>query len=318
MKAMASLSLDLDNLWSYRKIHGDPGWEDYPSYLDVLVPRVLEFLAVRRLTITFFIVGQDAAMAANAGPLAAIAAAGHEIGNHSFRHEPWLHRYDDQEIDEEITNAELAIERATGVRPVGFRGPGYSLSPAVLRVLAHRGYMYDASTFPTVVGPLARAWYFRSASLTPPQRAERSLLFGRFRDGLQPLRAHQLQVGERFITEVPVTALPLLRLPMHISYLLTLAGASPLAARRYCALALRLCRLRRLEPSLLLHPLDFLDADEAPGLSFFPGMSMPLPQKLATVGHFIDQLARHYRVTTVRDHAERFARSGRLRSGVSV
>ena len=37
MNPPASISLDLDNLWSYMKIHGDAGWDDYPSYLDTLV-----------------------------------------------------------------------------------------------------------------------------------------------------------------------------------------------------------------------------------------------------------------------------------------
>ena len=49
-KPIASLSLDLDNKWSYLKTHGDPCWESFPSYLDVLVPRVLEFLAQRNLS----------------------------------------------------------------------------------------------------------------------------------------------------------------------------------------------------------------------------------------------------------------------------
>ena len=62
MKLIASLSLDLDNQWSYMKTHGDAGWESFPSYLDVVVPRVLQFLKERDLTITFFIVGQDAAL----------------------------------------------------------------------------------------------------------------------------------------------------------------------------------------------------------------------------------------------------------------
>src|SRR5262244_1387258 len=92
-KPIASLSLDLDNKWSYLKTHGDTGWESFPSYLNVLVPRVLDFLKARHLTITFFIVGQDAALDKHHELLQAIAAAGHEIGNHSFRHEPWLHLY---------------------------------------------------------------------------------------------------------------------------------------------------------------------------------------------------------------------------------
>ncbi len=124
----ASLSLDLDNQWSYMKTHGDAGWQSHPSYLDLVVPRILEFLAARRLTITFFIVGQDAALEKNRAALRAIVDAGHEIGNHSFRHEPWLHLYSAAELDEEMRQAEEAIEAATGVRPRGFRGPGFSLS----------------------------------------------------------------------------------------------------------------------------------------------------------------------------------------------
>ena len=57
-KPIASLSLDLDNLWCYMKTHGDSGWDYFPSYLDTVVPRILEFLDERGLKITFFIVGQ--------------------------------------------------------------------------------------------------------------------------------------------------------------------------------------------------------------------------------------------------------------------
>src|SRR5215510_14372226 len=162
-KPLASLSLDLDNKWSYLKTHGDAGWETYPTYLPLVVPRVLDFLRARGLTITFFIVGQDAVRTENRDALGAIAGAGHEIGNHSFKHEPWLHLYSEPEIEEELARAEDAIAVATGVWPDGFRGPGFSLSPAVLRVLARRGYRYDASTFPTILGPLARAYYFLTA-----------------------------------------------------------------------------------------------------------------------------------------------------------
>src|SRR4051794_19189561 len=77
-KPIASLSLDLDNKWSYLKTHGDAGWESFPSYLDRVVPRVLELLDDLRLRITVFVVGQDAAIAANRSAIGAIAAVGHE------------------------------------------------------------------------------------------------------------------------------------------------------------------------------------------------------------------------------------------------
>jgi len=59
-RPLCSLSLDLNNLWSYLKTHGEAGWDEYPSYLDSVVPRVLKFLDDRKLKITWFLVDKDA------------------------------------------------------------------------------------------------------------------------------------------------------------------------------------------------------------------------------------------------------------------
>ncbi|MDH3494617.1 MAG: polysaccharide deacetylase family protein, partial [Acidobacteriota bacterium] len=186
MSRIASLSLDLDNKWSYMKTHGDAGWESYPSYIDVFIPRVLEFLEKRGLKITFFVVGQDAALEKNRESLAKISAAGHEIGNHSFNHDPWLHLYSKEQLTEEMQKTEAALEATFGYLPTGFRGPGYSLSATVLEVLAERGYDYDCSILPTYIAPLARAYYFlRSPDMSDEEKEKRKKLFGKFSDGFQ-------------------------------------------------------------------------------------------------------------------------------------
>ena len=64
-KLTASLSLDLDNKWSYMKNNGAEGWEEYPSYLDIFVPYILGLLEELDLKLTFFIVGQDASVKEN-------------------------------------------------------------------------------------------------------------------------------------------------------------------------------------------------------------------------------------------------------------
>lgn len=299
----ASVSLDLDNQWSYMKTHGDAGWDSFPSYLDTVVPRVLGFLAQRKLTITFFIVGQDAALDRNRSALASIAAAGHEIGNHSFHHEPWLHRYSPEQVDAEIAQAEEHIERATGRRPIGFRGPGFSVSPAVLDVLVRRGYRYDASTFPTFIGPLARAYYFMTSKLPADELEKRKALFGTFAQGFRPNRPYLWRTDAGELLEIPVTTMPLLRLPMHVSYLLYLGGASPALARAYFRFALTMCRLSGTQPSLLLHPLDFLGCDDTSALSFFPGMQLKSERKLALVSMALDELSHHYEIVTMARHA---------------
>jgi len=307
MKPLASLSLDLDNLWAYQMTHGDEGWDAYDSYLDALVPTVLEMLAEQRLRVTFFVVGQDVALERNEKPIRALADAGHEIGNHSHRHQPWLHRYTPAEIDQELGRAEAVIKAVTGQHPVGFRGPGYSLSADVLRVLVDRGYRYDCSTLPTVIGPLARRYYFRSARLTTSQRAERAYLFGGFREGLRPLKPYEWQVDGSRLLEIPVTTMPFARIPIHVSYVLYLAGPSPALARQYFANALRLCRVAGVEPSILLHPLDFLGADDVDALGFFPGMGMTGERKRAVVASCLSELNRQFRVVPLRDHAAAIA-----------
>ena len=275
MKPVASLSLDVDNLWSYLYIRGDRDWSKARTYLPRMVPRVLDLLDERDLHITFFVVGRDCDDDANSSAFRSLVDAGHEIGNHSFRHEPWLHRYSESQLDEELARAEQAIAAATGARTDGFRGPGYSVSEATLRVLIRRGYRYDASTLPMSIGPIARAVYFRTATLDATQRAEREHLYGTWSDGRRPLRPYRWQVGGQTLLELPVTTLPGFRVPIHISYLLMLAAYSEAAALAYFRLALRLCRVANVEPSILMHPLDVLSGDEVPELRFFPGMQLP-------------------------------------------
>ncbi len=303
MKPVASLSLDVDNLWSYLYIRGDRDWSEAPTYLPLMVPRALDLLAQRDLRITFFVVGRDCDDDANSPAFRALVDAGHEIGNHSFRHEPWLHRYSETQLDEELARAEHAIAAATGVRTDGFRGPGYSLSEATLRVLIRRGYRYDASTLPMSIGPIARAVYFRTAALDTTQRAEREHLYGTWSDGWRPLRPYRWQVGALTLLELPVTTLPGLRVPIHISYLLMLAAYSEPAALAYLRLALRACRVAKVEPSILMHPLDLLSGVEVPELRFFPGMRLPPEKKLRCVGRYLDLLADEFRVVCVGEHA---------------
>jgi peptidoglycan/xylan/chitin deacetylase (PgdA/CDA1 family) len=312
-KPLASLSLDLDNQWSYMKTHGDAGWESLPSYLSIVVPRVLDFLRDRQLKITWFIVGLDAEKAADREVLREISTNGHEVGNHSYHHEPWLHLYTEDEIDRELSRTEDAIESATGLRPHGFRGPGFSLSPSVLRILARRGYRYDASTFPTFLGPLARAYYFATArGLTAQQKRQRKQLFGKLSEGLRPLAPYRWKMDDGSILEVPVTTLPGAKVPIHVSYLLYLATYSPRLARMYWATALHICRLTHTEPSLLLHPLDFLGGDDVAALDFFPAMRMPGMRKVALVGEFLDAMGRDFHILPLGQHADAIASRPRL------
>lgn len=305
MKAIGSLSLDLDNKWSYMKTHGDAGWEKYPTYLDVVVPRTLDFLGNKNLNITYFIVGKDATLPENQYPISLIAENGHEIGNHSFKHEPWLHLYSKQELTEEFEKTENALESVTGRRTKGFRGPGYSLSPTVLEVLSERGYEYDCSTLPTFIAPVARAYYFfKSPEMSDEEKEKRKKLFGKFADGFQSLKPYKWQIKENTLIEIPVTTLPIFKTPIHASYVIYLATFSRMAAIKYWKTAVKFCKITNTQPSLLLHPLDFMSGEDVPELKFFPAMNLSVSKKLDILGEILEIYRSNFDIVNMSDHAK--------------
>lgn len=304
----ASLSLDVDNLWSYLKVRGDESWKSRPTYLGTFVPHALETLDRIGIRITFFIVGADAHDDRNAEALRALTRAGHETGNHSFEHEPWLHLYTPEQVRAELQRAHDAITAATGQTPVGFRGPGFSWSPDVLAAVAELNYAFDASTFPTYLGPLARAYYFSTAKLSREERAERKALFGAFSEGMRPLKPYRWSLPQgRQLLEIPVTTMPGVKLPFHLSYLLYIARFSEPLMNAYLRTAILLCRLTGTQPSVLLHPLDLLGADQVPQLRFFPGMDLPGRRKTEIFIRVLRRLGEHFELIPMGEHARRLA-----------
>lgn len=300
MKRPASISLDLDNQWAYMKTQGLIGSEEHPSYLDRIVPRILEQLRLQKQLITFFVVGRDAELPVNRTALTAIAEAGHEMANHSLLHEPWLQLYSEAELRADFGRTEQAIAAISGKLPVGFRGPGFCASPGIRAMLLERGYAYDASSFPTVLGPVARAYFMLKSNLSAEEKKKRSGLYGSLAGAFGPLNPFEIEPG---LLEMPVTTMPVFRLPVHMSYLLFLAQVSEGLARLYWRVALTLCRVRGVQPSMLLHPTDFLDVKDVPEMAFFPGIRIPAERKMALVAHVIESLQKHFHTVTMAEHA---------------
>ena len=310
---LAGISLDLDDLWTYLRTHGDPTWESRPSFLAQFIPAVLDELDEAGIALTFFVVGADASQPRHQRLFQEIVRRGHEIGNHSFEHEPWLHLYSRERLGAEVERTEDAIAQATGQRPVGFRGPGYSWSAELLELLADRQYLYDASTLPTYLGPLARAYYFWSGKLSAAERTQRKALFGTLRDGTRPVRPYRWHLsGERTLLELPVTTIPLVKLPFHLSYLHFVSGVSETLAMAYLRSALAACRVSRTPTSLILHPLDLLSGDQVPQLAFFPGMGRPSARKHQMFRRVLAEYRRWFRLVPMKVAARALLTESRL------
>jgi hypothetical protein len=314
-KPLASISLDLDNKWSYMKTHGDAGWEDFPSYFDIVLPLVLDLLQRIDLNITFFIVGQDAFLEKNRNSLELITEHGHEVGNHSFHHEVWLHTYPKKDIKSEILRAEDHINRATGQKPVGFRGPGFVWSPILLEVLAENNYLYDATILPTYIGPLARMYYFWKSSLTQEEKEQRKKIYSSFSEGFRPVKPYRWKLNSSAeLLEIPVTTIPILKTPFHLSYLIYLSSFSNLLMCFYLKLAVMLCRLTQTAPSFLLHPLDFVGSQEVPELSFFPGMNIQTAKKRELFERIMKSIEMHFELVNMSTYADSAIRSACLKT----
>lgn len=97
-------------------------------------PALLGLLAEHRAHATFFMCGANVLRLPRT--VERVAAEGHEIGNHTFRH-PYLYKTAPARIADEIDETQRAIEKVTGRRPALFRPPfgvrWFGLYPALRR-----------------------------------------------------------------------------------------------------------------------------------------------------------------------------------------
>lgn len=304
-RPLATISLDLDNQWAYLKNDGAPGWEKYPSYLDVFVPYVLELLRELGLKITFFVVAKDAELSQSRDSILRIADEGHEIANHSFHHDTFLHQYSKEQLQAELDHSHRVLSDVAGKAPVGFRGPGFTTNIRLLEELIKRGYRYDSSSFPTFAGPLIRAYYFRMAKLTSEERKKRKGLFGKFSDGFKSLKPHFSKLSDQSeILEMPVTTFPVIRLPIHLSYLMYLCLFSPSLALFYLRSALFFCSLFKVPPNFLVHPTDLMGSDRLRGMEFFPGMQIPTDQKRRVFIRVVELIGKRFKLVPMKEKSE--------------
>ena len=100
-------------------------------------PAVLDLLAQRRATATFFLVGEQ--VERDPGLAAQIAAAGHGVALHAHRHRNLL-RLGPRALADDLRRAESVIAEATGTRPRLYRPPYGIFSPAALAYARRRGW----------------------------------------------------------------------------------------------------------------------------------------------------------------------------------
>ena len=127
-------------------------WTPFYEGLKNGTPRVLECLAARGVTGTFFFTGDAAKQ--NPEVVRQVAAAGHEVGAHSLYHEtlgdelfpiPGIYPLLPHEVKPRLELCTRLLADILGDRIVSFRCPRLWGSTAVVNALEELGYLADAS-----------------------------------------------------------------------------------------------------------------------------------------------------------------------------
>ncbi|KGM45362.1 polysaccharide deacetylase family protein [Neobacillus niacini] len=103
----------------------------------VYTPQVLEIFSKAKGKATFFMIGEQ--MRSHPEIVKEVAAAGHEVGNHTFTH-PKLSQLNKAECLAEIEQTEKLIEELTAQKPVIFRPPFLDYNHETLTILQNKGY----------------------------------------------------------------------------------------------------------------------------------------------------------------------------------
>lgn len=210
-RRIGNISVDLDSLHLYYRIHGIDVPEGVPSVYETGVSRFLDLFQELDVRATLFVVAEDALRPENRRILERAVREGHELASHSYSHPYELIRLDPEAIQEELRKAEEILQELRGGKPVaGFRAPGYNTSPELLRQLSQRGYRYDSSFFP------CPAYYAAKASILGLYRVigkpSQSIL-GSPGVVLSSRHPHRLREYNNLL-EFPMTVTPLVRFPV--------------------------------------------------------------------------------------------------------
>jgi len=153
----------------------------------VAMPRILDLLSEHGVKATFFVPGHTALAFPS---IVRDIAIDHEVGHHGWVHEDprSLDRAGEIEVLEKGLDA---LDRAAGVKPVGYRSPGWSLSAHTLDLLSERDFIYDSSDFAGDYYP----YYARSGDVVTSDGAYR---FGEATETVEIPPSWHLSDLERF------------------------------------------------------------------------------------------------------------------------
>jgi hypothetical protein len=314
---IGAISIDVDSLRFYRRIHGearadaehsaDAAEHDDPLY-SVAMPRFFELLLAVGVPATLFLIGEDAPR--HSGAFDGLGPSGSEVASHSFSHDYRLTTRPREQIDLDLSRAVKALAPLSPARPiVGFRAPGYNVTGPLLEAAVAAGARYDSSLLPSPWYWAARASVLGAYDLVGRRSDSMRGDWRQFAGPLAPYRtrpdAPWRDTGPSgSLLELPMACDPLTRVPFFgTSWVVLPRPAQELALRS----AFRGLRFLNFE----LHAIDLVDRSDAPALGELAplqrDLQVPATKKLASFRRLFSALRSHSDVLTLADAAERLS-----------
>ena len=151
MPILNALTIDVEEYFHPTEVQrfiGMDRWSTLPSRVERQTVEVLELLAKHSVKATCFVLGWVAER--HPALIKRIAAAGHELGCHSYAHQ-LVYDLSPREFKEDTQRALAAIAEITGEIPRAYRAPSYSITERslwALEILVECGLQCDSSIYP--------------------------------------------------------------------------------------------------------------------------------------------------------------------------
>jgi hypothetical protein len=300
-KKICTVQIDVDGLWVIFQHFGI----DYKQNNDILyesaLPRFLDLYETYNIKATLFVVGKDLLSNRKVDLLKRAIQKGHEIANHSMNHTEGFSYLSFQEKQREIIDAELIIQDKLGVLPKGFRTPSNDVDNDVLRILEERNYLYDSSLLPTFYGP-----FFKKFKLSSLKIRRKDHYLGKPIYGFAPFSSYHPSTeavwkkGKMKITEVPITTMPFLRMPFHMSF--NFAAYHFGLGNALFNLGYSFFNLTSLPLNFVFHTNELSDPIFLETIKRQFGLDFPLKTKLKICNHVLTAIKNNFNIVTTQEY----------------
>jgi len=123
-------------------------WDQATRRVQSVLPRMWDIFEKNNIKATFFFLGWVAEKYPTL--VNETLGRGHEIATHGYAHK-LIYNQTPVEFKNDIYKATSILESITGKKVIGYRAPGFSITPETewaFEILAEHGIIYDSSIFP--------------------------------------------------------------------------------------------------------------------------------------------------------------------------